>query len=314
MEKTAMHHHRLRNQVISCFEREWKRDLQKGGQVINFLVCTYDRFRAEGLADDHFEIQLTSGDPNTYTQRVSELLLAELLWSDGFHLSSNAKGPDFKASKGGKSAWVELVTPTQSVELADLLAPVSSGTLLRSFPHEEINLRWTSVISEKSQKLLGDASGKKKGYIADGIVAPNDTYIIAVNSRLLERSPSGGLYGVSQFPAPVEVLFGIGPIEVVLSRETGDIEEQRNEHRPILIKKKTGAPIPANTFLDPNYSQISSVLGLSLSEAMPLGYGHFSELVHNPQAKNPTPLGWITGTREWICDLKADHYSVYPAR
>ncbi|WP_165677287.1 hypothetical protein [Metapseudomonas otitidis] len=307
-----MKHHRLRNQVINCLERSWKRDLQKGDQVINFLISIYDRFRTEGLADDHFEIELTSGDPNTYTQRMSELLLAEMLWSDGFNLSSNAKGPDFKATKAGRSAWIELVTPAQSAELAGLLTPVPGGTLLRSFPHEEINLRWTSAISEKSQKLMGDALGKKKGYIADGIVDPNDIFIIAVNSRLLERSPSGGLYGVSQFPAPVEVLFGIGPIEVVLSRETGDIEDQRNQHRPVLIKKKTGAAIPSNTFLDPHYSQISSVLGLSLIEATSLGYGHFSELVHNPQALNPTPPGWFTGTREWMCDLEVDHYSVYP--
>lgn len=304
--------HPLRDKVINRFKEQWRLAKPKhSAQVEGFLTDVYDRFYAAGLADNHFERELTNGNPNTYSQRVAELLLADMLWSDGFELSSSSKGPDFKASKNGKSTWIELITPEPCFALAELLAP-NPGVHVRRFPHEEINLRWTSAITEKARKLLGDRTSGKEGYIAQGIVHPDDSFILAINASLLERMPSGGLYGISQFPAPVEVLFGVGPIEVVISHETGNIEGQHHQHRPKLVKKKTGSEVPSDSFLNSSYAPISAVLGLSLCEAKALGEEHFSELVHNPLALNPIEPDWLTAQRHWKCDINADHYTVSP--
>lgn len=307
-----MRKHPFRENVISRFKEQWSRPRPKDAeQVVQFLVDVYDRFCDAGLADNHFERELTNGNASTYAQRVAELLLADMLWNDGFELSSSSTGPDFKALKNGKSAWIELITPEPCAALAEFLE-LDPSPLVRRVPHEEINLRWTSAISEKAQKLLGDRSGKKAGYIAKGIVHPDDSFILAVNARLLERSPSGGLYGISQFPAPIEVLFGVGPIEVVISRETGDIEGQHHQHRPKLLKRKTGSEIPADSFLDSRYAPISAVLGLSLCESKPLGNEHFSELVHNPLALNPIASDWLAAQQQWKCEFDADHYKISP--
>ncbi|WP_347506537.1 hypothetical protein [Pseudomonas anguilliseptica] len=248
-------HHPLRSKVIDCFSSSWKRaSPHHTMRAVEFLTSIYDRFRAAGLADPHFEKELASGKADTYAQRVAELLLADMLWNDGFSLESSPQGPDFYVSKGGKSAWLELHTPIPNGVPSTLFT--GSGGVM-GFPHEKINLRWTNAISEKARKL--------EGYLEKGIVRPDDGYVIVVNSSLLAPGPSGGLHGVSQFPVPVEVLFGVGPIEVEIDRVTGEILDQRNQHRPMITKSPT-VGVPADTFLDKKFTAVSAVLGF-LSES-----------------------------------------------
>jgi hypothetical protein len=89
------------------------------------------------------------------------------------------------------------------------------------FPHEPLLLRWTAAIKEKAEKLLGNAAGAK-GYLDKGIVATDDTYVIAVNGRLLRGPHFATINGISQFPFAVEAAFAVGPIAVVINLDTGE--------------------------------------------------------------------------------------------
>ncbi len=78
-----MVHHPLRQRVIERFAKSWCLARPENSTVaIDRLTDLYDRFRAEGLADAIFEEQLTCGNDYRYTQRVGELLLADMLWKD----------------------------------------------------------------------------------------------------------------------------------------------------------------------------------------------------------------------------------------
>lgn len=155
-------------QVLERFQHEWPRDHPQHHQVWQFLGETYRRFCDEGLADREFSKQLATGRQAVYEQRKAELLMADFLWRDGFTLSSSNRGPDFRAEKNGEVLWVELITPEPVGVPEEFLASPREGVW--SLPHREILLRWTSAIDEKVSKLLGSRDGRRRGYLADGVV------------------------------------------------------------------------------------------------------------------------------------------------
>jgi hypothetical protein len=58
-----------------------------------------------------------------------------------------------------------------------------------TLPHEAILLRGTTSIKDKFEKLLGNMDKGIKGYIDKGIVGAEDSYVVAVNRRLLRLWP-----------------------------------------------------------------------------------------------------------------------------
>ncbi len=65
----------------------------------NFLQGLLAEYINEGLADKHFLKEFESGNHFTYHQRLSELLFYLRLKEDGFEITSQNLGPDFKAKK-----------------------------------------------------------------------------------------------------------------------------------------------------------------------------------------------------------------------
>jgi hypothetical protein len=294
-----MPHHPLREKVILSFVESWKRAQPANATIaVEFLTSIYDRFRAEGLADPTFETQLARGSTQTYCQRVAELLLADMLWKDGFSLKSSSAGPDFHITKEGKSAWVELQTPQPMGIPPEYLERPGKTPVARGVPHNAINLRWTSAIAEKNRQL--------RRYLQSGIVKADEPYIIAVNARLLNPMAMTGLYGVSQKPAPVEVLFSLGPIQIEIDRATGEIVDQYHQHRPRIEKLGSETGVEADTFLDSRNACVSAVLGLDLLEQVALKGEHHSALVYNPLAINPVSPRWITAQEHWRCAIDPD--------
>ncbi|PIO91632.1 hypothetical protein CBI55_23695 [Pseudomonas syringae] len=303
-----MDHHPLRQRVIERFAKSWSLARPENATVVlDCLTDLYDRFRAEGLADAIFEEQLTCGNDYRYTQRVGELLLADMLWRDGFTLESRDVGPDFRATKEGKTAWVELHTPEPTLIPADYF-PVRGGSEARrephvyTVPHTAISLRLTAAIAEKKRKLLG--------YLADEVVKAHEPYIIAVNSRLLNPMAMTGLHGISGKPAAVEVLFGVGPVQYQIDSESGQIVDQYHQHRPSIVKPGTPNPVPADTFLDEKNSCVSAVLAIDLLEQVFVRSEHPSALVYNPLATNPIPTHWLSAQEHWACTIAPGSYTV----
>ena len=273
-------------------------------RVVEFLVSTYDRFIADGLSDPNFTKGLLSPSETTHTQRLSEMLLADMLWQQGFSLASSASGPDLRATKDGRSVWVELITP----------AP---NGIDDDFHHQAINLRWTSAIREKWKKLVGNPEKGAPGYLAQGIVGQGEPYVIAVNQQLLHGSfPS--LTGISQRPIPVEVLFAVGPQQLSINKATGKVVGRSHQLKAEIERPNRG-PVSTGVFLDSSFAPVSAVLGLdflvaSRIEREPdqlLATEHLSVFAHNPLATNPLGDGWIAVQEEWRCSIDSDGHTPY---
>lgn len=298
-----MAQHPLRQKVIDQFVDRWGKAHPGAAAVaVEWLIALYDKFRDAGLADRIFEQQLTSGQHFTYAQRMGELLLADMLWGDGFTLESKDEGPDFFATKDGKSVWIELLTPEPTGFPQSYLEKSCSGQVT-AVPFTAINLRWTSAVAEKTRKL--------RGYLENGVVRTDEPYIIAVNSRLLNPYSVTGLYGISGKPVAVEVLFSLGPIQFQIDRTTGDIVDRFHQHRPFLEKPGTENMVPSDTFLNEQNSCVSAVLGLDLLDQSALGGMHSSALVYNPHAVNPITPGWIHAQEHWSCTIEPESYLVH---
>ncbi|WP_122319552.1 hypothetical protein [Pseudomonas syringae group genomosp. 3] len=298
-----MDHHALRQKVIDQFIRHWSNARPENAKtVVEHLTNLYDKFHSHGLTDRIFEKEITSGDINRYTQRTAELLLADMLWQDGFTLRSENSGPDFRATKNGFSAWIELHTPEPKGIPVEYFQ-TTKEPIVKGVPFDEISLRWTAAFSEKKSKL--------RGYLESGIVKPSDPYVIAINAHLLSRRPFHGLNGVSGKPVPVEILFSVGPRQIHIDRMSGTIVDQSHAHRPSIPKAGSVNKVPADSFLDPENISISAVLGVDLLEQTVLKAVHPSAVVYNPQAINPIPLNWLSAQEQWACKMELEDYSVY---
>ena len=143
------------------------------------LIRVCNDFVDRGLADPNFVSRLTSGQDPTFWACLSEALLADRLRNKTFpDRSTIGEGPDFLVLDGGPKVWIEVICPEPRG------VPAEWSTLneeVTNFPHENILLRWTAAIKEKSEKLIGDADGSTNGYLQSGLVEPNDAYVIAVN-------------------------------------------------------------------------------------------------------------------------------------
>jgi hypothetical protein len=175
-------------------------------------------------------------------------------------------------------------------------------------PHEAMLLRWTSAIKEKSEKLIGTPENPGTGYLIKGLVAADDSYVIAVNGRLL-RSRFPQLEGISQFPFAVEATFSIGPYAVTINRETLESTDRGHQHRP-LIPKPNGALVPADTFLDPRFSPISAIWAMDADENLLVGRQQPMVVVHNPTALNPLPVDLLPAFSEYVAISNGDYYQL----
>ena len=262
------------------------------------IAYACNAFVKSGLADSNFTKELCSGSEQRFWSRVSEALLAERLKNIGLTPEpSHAGGPDFLVIENGRKIWIEVICPEPTGIPSDWIEP-EMGTAI-SFPHEQILLRWTSAIKEKAEKLLGSLDGTVKGYIEKGIVASGDAYVITVNGRQLRSGPFPQLFGISQFPFAVEAVFAVGPYQIKIDRDTLKQTGAGHQHRPLITKPK-GAPVPAYTFLDERFQPISAIWAVDLDGTSAIGNSEPMVVVHNPNAVNPIPTGFLPAHDEYV--------------
>ena len=281
---------------VSLLQR-YPGDHSKTLAVRQFVEHICVRHIESGLGDPNIAVELCSGDDARYWQRLSEILLASEMLDVGLTLTPSRKGPDFLIEMNGRRIWIEVICPQPTgVPQSWLDQPTGQAV---GFPHQELLLRWTAAIKEKAEKLLGNPATSVKGYIDKGVVGPNDAYVIAVNARLLRGPHFPTITGISQFPFAVEAAFAVGPITVIINRETLKQVDQGHEHRPI-IRKPNGASVPAYTFLDPTFRPISAIWAADIDDSWVLGNSKHMVIVHNPIALNPVPLGLLPAQEEFI--------------
>ena len=199
--------------------------------------------------------------------------------------------------------WVEAVTPAPEGIPSNYLEPPKKGVVeFKPVLNEQPLLRWTSVLRDKRKKLEID---KKQGVIGD-----QDCTIIAVSScRLHDWRPND--LGVSRFPFAVEAVFPIGPVAYPVSVDGQAAGEPVNIPR-YEIPKANNSSVPTTSFLNPDYANVSAILGcyhkpMMNSEHQRTGTNSLT-LVHNPLAAIPLPRGILGVEKEYFAEKEGERY------
>jgi len=263
------------------------------------IACACHDFIESNLADANYINELCSGSESKYWARISEALLAARLKRIGHTpLPSSGFCPDFFVIDKECKIWIEAICPEPNGLPLEWVNHKMEEAI--SVPHEKILLRWTSAIKEKAEKLLGSSDGSVEGYIKKGVVALRDAYVIAVNGcqlRGMKEFPE--LFGISQFPFAVEAVFAVGPYQLIIDRDSLKMVNADHQHRPI-IKKPSGADVPAYTFLDERFRQISAIWAVDIDGTSSAGYSEPMVVVHNPDAVIPIPTGFLPAHAEYV--------------
>ncbi|MGR3292568.1 MAG: hypothetical protein ACUZ9M_00970 [Candidatus Scalindua sp.] len=256
-----------------------------------------NEFVKSDLSDAEFIKELCSGSDQKYWSCVSEALLAARLRNVGLNPTpSHGGGPDFLLIEKERKIWIEVICPEPKGIPLNWL---NSELGVKDFPHEQILLRWTSAIKEKAEKLIGNLEGTNIGYIKKGIVASEDAYVIAVNGRQMRNGTFPTLFGISQFPFAVEAVFAVGPYQISFNHNTLEQTGSGHQHRPLISKQK-GAPVPAYTFLDERSQSISAIWAVDVDGTSANGNSEPMNVVHNPNAINPIPIGLLPAHDEYV--------------
>lgn len=268
--------------------------------------CT--RMLDASLLDAGAVDRLCGQDDGLYWGVMSEVLLADQLLRAGRQPTHQEPGPDFRIEHGGRTIWIEVITPMPTGLPSEWL---NHFTGVVEYPADAILLRWTAAIKEKAQKLLG--SPDNPGYLAKGIVQQGDAYVIAVNGLLL-RAGGGGdgwpqIEGISQLPLAVEATCAVGPYSMRIDRKTLLQVSAGHSHRP-LIFRQTRPAVPANTFYDPSFNPVSAIWATDVGYMSLLGDGQPMAVVHNPNAVGRVPLGLLPAQDEYTLQLGEEEISV----
>lgn len=293
-----------RRMILAHIEKRFPSEHPHTVAVRQHLASACVEFVDRGLADPKFVSELASGSNQKFWACVSEALVADRLRDKNFGArETRGEGPDFLVMAGSRRVWIEVVCPEPVHVSPNWLNPQSGGVV--NFPHEEILLRWTSAIKAKAEALIGSADGKQEGYLNSGVVAPDDAYVIAVNGCQLRSGPFPALVGISQFPFAAEAVFPIGPYQLRIDRETLKVVERGHQHRPYVLNKN-GAKVPAYTFLDPRFNPVSAIWAVDLNGGSAIGNREPTAVVHNPNATNPVPLGFLPADDEYVAVAEGD--------
>lgn len=258
-------------------------------------------FVASGRADPKFldELQI---DERTFWACASEALVAARLAGKVFPVRKGGHGPDLLVLDGAQRVWIEVVCPQPTRVPNDWLDP--KVNVVHSLPDRELTLRWTAAIQQKADKLLG-VQGGMPGYVGKGIVQAGDAYVIAVNACRTRSGPFPSLFGISGLPYAAQAVFPIGPRQVTMNSNTGEITGQGHQYRPSLATD-SGAPVATLTFLNPRYAPVSAVWALDLDGSAAIGNSEPSAVIHNPLASVAVTPGFLPADEEFVAAREGD--------
>lgn len=261
-----------------------------------------EQFMASGYADGKFLNEL-AGNEGAFWSALSEALVFDRIAAKAFGARAKiGHGPDFLLMDNGRRVWIEVVCPQPGDIPADWLACVPG---FGSVPHNQILLRWTAAIKEKTEKLLGSPDGQRKGYLQKGVVDPSDCYVIAVNGCRLRHGLASALEGITQYPYAVEAALALGPYSYSVDLQSNKIVREGYSER-YLIPKSNASTVPASTFLDPRNSMVSAIWAVDFNGTRARFSTEPSAVIHNPLAKNPVPVGFLSSDIEYVSEVEGD--------
>jgi hypothetical protein len=162
-------------------------------EIRHQFMISWGKF--EWLSDSHFVKELTNGNSEQFVQRYWEMYIGNRLQNRFRNVVSENIGPDFCVKHKSKGKiWIEAVAPSAGKgENADKIPDEFFGSedKVLDMPFDQILKRITSAIRTKANKYAK--------YIEDGLVSPNDSLIIAVNTHLLGPLNSTSITGLPSF-------------------------------------------------------------------------------------------------------------------
>ena len=242
-------------------------------------------------ADPHFRREFPLREKTH--QRWFEMYLTVALVRAGLDVCCpKPSGPDILLKVDERKIWVEATCPTGGLaDSPNSIPPLVPDAVTRE-PVREYVLRILSSLDAKQKKL--------RKYIKDGIVAPGDMAVVAINTFGVDGP---GPYMESHMKRS---LYGIGDPVLHMERSTGSVN--RISHQEVAtickLKKETGKPekveIGTQPFLDGSIAHISGVLASQVdafNRSTTLG----GDLVLYPNlsGENVSPPGALKLGHEW---------------
>ncbi|MFV8988258.1 hypothetical protein [Serratia fonticola] len=217
LQKKWMHIFNMRfNYFLNLSEKENNYTKSIFDASIVTLSNLYNSF--SNLKDPLFDNEILLDSNGQYEQRMAEVLFYYQLRRMGFKdIKSNASGPDFYCEKNGEKYCFEVVTPTPSKMVIDLINKENVDQDERSTIFKERMLSVTSAINRKV-----DDYHKFK---SSNIITGNEKYIVVVNDSLLlpYNKPWYGMMNNlciadSSLPIVVDATLGAGMVDFDLER------------------------------------------------------------------------------------------------
>jgi len=240
------------------------------------------------VAEPYVDDECRTEARNTFSARFWEVYLAAALVAGGVELVKRRDrphkdaGPDLLLTDG--RTWIEATAPTCGTGL-DALPETHFGEG-GEIPDDAIKLRYLGAISEKVSKWTH--------YQSKGVVASDDRFIIAINSRAI---PAAG--SELEIPRIVRCVFPFGGLLLHLNAET--LEIVRSEYGfQGAVAKRSGTTISTKGFLTDEYACVSALLHAHVD-----ALNHPSDLsaafvwVHNYRASFQLERGLLPVGREY---------------
>jgi hypothetical protein len=253
------------------------RDHPSGIEDKRFVEELWTRFCH--LADPHFREDARSH----FLQRFWEMYLAVTLLEHDFELKRHgSEGPEFYAMVDNKRLWFEAVAPGPG-DGPDQVPALRYDGQFHDVPTEKVLLRFTNALDEKRRRYFSA--------LAKGIIAEDDQYVLALNSRGIRHH---ALYE-NGMPLFIHAFLPIGPLVVPFNVTTKQWEEAFYQHR-FTIAKVNGSSVSTRTFLDEDATFCSAILHTGVDCAnYPSQFGSDFAILHNPNARCPlgeTKFAW----------------------
>ena len=196
--------------------------------------------------------------------------------------------PDICVLDRGRRIWIEAVAPDVGAAGPDQVVspvPINEGGGLMPAPERQAQLRFTSALWTKTQKI--------EKYMQEGVIAPDEVALVAIGAGRF------GLY-ISEHPFPsiVSSVFPIG--QEVFVFDTARDEIVRQEFEPSLQIARAAGSIPRTAFLDPRFNKVSGLIwsraciGNMMRSDRPISF------VHNPCADVAMAEKWGVWDREFV--------------
>jgi hypothetical protein len=232
----------------------------------------------EPYADGEFLIEIRK----EFDARYWEMYLTTALIHSGFKVKCPKPGPDVGIVFARRRIWFEATSPLRGAENSpDQVPPrkvVSLGEnpVIQDVPNDQMVLRYLNGIDTKRQQ--------HESWIKEGIVSPDDAFVIAINPRELgQDSPD------TDPPRILRAAFPVGAPFYTIDRKTGKPIAAGYEFRAS-IRKASGAKVDTGIFLQKEYACVSGLLCSRVDAANRPGEpGGDFQLVPNPNATTPLP-------------------------